>query len=393
MRFSHRAKFVRYVAAYLVVVAILLAAFAFFDSQCFADSSSDAEAELWKEIDDGLNNIDFSDFDAVGIDVVGSVADKIRDIANGKYDAADSFWQFALSAFLGELAKIVPTVIGIFAVIVVAGLARRTSKTTFSEGTNGIIGFVASVLVSVYIIYVLSRAYLQVFGTVAQIKALCDAFSPIAVTLLIALGANTTASICNPSLITFSSLVISIVNAFILPTSLFALIFSVASNLSDNVKVEKTSKFCSGLCGWTLGVIFMIFSASTTVQGISAAKADGISVRIAKFASKSYVPIVGGYFADGFDMVLASGSLIKNAFGLVALLVLIVKIIKPIVLLLALKLAFSAVSAFTEPFADEKQIKLLDGVSASLSLPIAVLVAVAFMFAVVVTVVMSCSVV
>ena len=137
----------------------------------------------------------------------------------------------------------------------------------------------------------------------------------------------------------------------------------------------------------------MIFSAFTTVQGISAAKADGISVRIAKFASKSYVPIVGGYFADGFDMVLASGSLIKNAFGLVALLVLIVKIIKPIVLLLALKLAFSTVSAFTEPFADEKQIKLLDGVSASLSLPIAVLVAVAFMFAVVVTVVMSCSVV
>lgn len=388
---SCRRKFIQCVAATFVVVFAVLLLWLVHGQTVFADEVDDAEKALWEEVESGLSAIDFSDFDSVGFDFVGGTLSKIKQIISGEYDSAEAFWQYLLNSFAGELSKVLPTILVIFAIIVVAGLSRKTGKTVLASGTNNAVSFVASVLIAVHIASVVIVVYKNTYAVIYQIKALCDAFSPIAITLLVAIGANATSTACSPALTMYSSLVISVICNVILPASVFALIFAVAANFSSDVKVEKTSKFCAGFCGWSLGLIFMIFSAFAMVQGVAAAKTDGVSIRLAKFATKSYVPIVGGYFVEGFDMVMASSSLIKNAFGVLALIVIVGLIVKPIVYLLTMKLGFSALSAFCEPFADEKQIKLLDQVCGCLTLPVAILAAVAFMFAVVVWIVMSCN--
>jgi hypothetical protein len=54
-----------------------------------------------------------------------------------------------------------------------------------------------------------------------------------------------------------------------------------------------------------------------TVQGITSASIDGISIRATKYAISNSIPIVGGFLRDGFDIVIAGSVLIKNAVGII----------------------------------------------------------------------------
>ena len=198
-------------------------------------------------------------------------------------------------------------------------------------------------------------------------------------------------SVCQPSMVMFSIGVIEIIRNVVLPLSIFALVFSVVSNISSNVKVSKASTFLNSASNWVLGIVFMLFSAFTSVQGISAASIDGVSYRAAKFATKSYIPILGGYLADGFDIVVASTSLIKNAFGAVTLLMLLFTLIKPLIAILCVNLGLQAVAALAEPIVDDKYVKMLSGISKTLTFLAVLIIAVAFMFCILALIAICCA--
>ena len=198
-------------------------------------------------------------------------------------------------------------------------------------------------------------------------------------------------SVCQPSMVMFSGVIIKLTQRVILPLSVFALVFALVGNISSNVKVGKMSSFLNNISGWVLGVVFMLYSAFTSVQGISAMAIDGVSFRAAKFATKSYIPILGGYLSDGFDIVIASTSLIKNAFGVVSLLTLVFTVAQPLMSVLCINLGLQAIAAFCEPIIDDRYIKILNGISKTLTFLAVLILAVAFMFCILTLVAICCA--
>ena len=343
---------------------------------------ADVMDDLANNIDEGMNNIDFSAVDDVAGDFFDDVAAKVRSIINGEFDNTDSYF-VVLSTLFGEgIRDLLPELISVFVVLVVLGLIRKTGGGMISDSTDSVVSFVGVTVVLVSVLSMIADIYRQIFTMLNQVATLAEVSSPILLTLLVANGGNAVSSVCQPSMVMFSTTVIEIIRSAVLPLSVFALVFAVVSNISSNVRVSKASSFFNNASGWILGVLFMLFSAVTTVQGISAAAIDGVSYRAAKFATKSYIPILGGYLADGFDMIAASTSLIKNAFGVVALLILLFTAIRPIVGTLCLNLGLQAVAAISEPIVDEKYVKILGGMSKSLTFLTVLVIAVCFMFAI-----------
>ncbi len=343
---------------------------------------ADVMDDLANNIDEGMNNIDFSAVDDVAGDFFDDVAAKVRSIINGEFDNTDSFF-VVMSTLFGEgIRDLLPELISVFVVLVVLGLIRKTGGGMISDSTDSVVSFVGVTVVLVSVLSMIADIYRQIFTMLNQVATLAEVSSPILLTLLVANGGNAVSSVCQPSMVMFSTTVIEIIRSAVLPLSVFALVFAVVSNISSNVRVSKASSFFNNASGWILGVLFMLFSAVTTVQGISAAAIDGVSYRAAKFATKSYIPILGGYLADGFDMIAASTSLIKNAFGVVALLILLFTAIRPIVGTLCLNLGLQAVAAISEPIVDEKYVKILGGMSKSLTFLTVLVIAVCFMFAI-----------
>ncbi len=392
MYFSRSRRTIWHFAKYVVIlIVIYLATFALQSKQfVFADTLTEVEKELAQNVDEGLSAIDFSDFSGVGFDFAGDIADRIKKIINGDFENAENFGMAVISVFLSELKEILPSLVIIFVILVIVGLCKRTNDGLMSESTNSTVSFVALTSIVTLLISLLAEIYKNVFGTIKQIGTLCDVASPIMLTLLFANGGTVTSSICQPSMILFSSTIIKFVSNVLAPVSLVAVVFVFVGNISSNVKMQRLSNYTCNVCSWALGVAFMIFFGFTAVQGIAATKIDGVSFRLAKFAAKSYVPIIGGYVADGFDMVMASTTLIKNAFGVVALWVLVGIIIKPLLLIISLKIGLSVTTAIGEPLMDEKHAKTFDGLNKCLGFWAAMLIAVAFMFAILMLICMNC---
>ena len=352
---------------------------------------ADVITDLEDNVEEGLGSIDFSQVDSVAGDFFSSVADKIQSIINGEFDSTESFWKVIGSLFTQSIKSLLPELISIFAVLVILGLIRKTNGGLISDSTDSVVSFVGVTVVLLAVLSMVVDSYKQVYQLLSRVSVLAEVSAPILLTLLIANGGNTVSSVCQPSMVMFSTGVIEIIKNVVLPLSIFALVFAAVSNISSNVRVSKASSFLNNTAGWVLGILFMLFSAVTTVQGISAASIDGISFRAAKFATKNYIPILGGYLADGFDIVVASTTLIKNSFGAVALLILLFMVIQPLVAILSVNLGLQAVAALSEPIVDSKYVKILGGVSKTLTFLSVLVLAVSFMFCIMIFIAICCA--
>ena len=129
-----------------------------------------------------------------------------------------------------------------------------------------------------------------------------------------------------------------------------------------------------------------------SAQGIVGASIDNVSIRSAKFALSSYVPILGGYLSDGFDIVLASGVLIKNALGLAGVMMLIAAVAGPVLKILVISLALRLAGGILEPVSDEKISGLLYTTGKNLMVLVSIILGLFFLvFVVFMLVITSCN--
>ena len=352
---------------------------------------ADLQDDLTNQVQEGLGNLDFSQVDTITKGYIGNIIDKIQRIINGEFDSMQSFFQLILALLGDNLASLLPKLISIFVILVLVGLMRKTSGGFISQGTDNIVSFVGRAVVLVTLISVFVDTFNSVNDVLSQLSLLCETSMPILLTLIVANGSTSLSAVCQPSMVMFSGTIISIVRNVLVPMTLSSCAFAFVSNLSQNVKVTKLATFLSNGASWILGILFTIFSAFTSVQGIVASSMDGLSYRMAKFTAKNYIPILGGYISDGFDIVVASTSLIKNSFGLVLLLVVVTMVAKPLVTILTLNLGLQAVTAISEPIVEGSNTNIFQPVCKSLTFLSALLIAVAFMFSILIVVAISCA--
>lgn len=352
---------------------------------------ADIQQDLSDQVNEGLGNLDFSQVEQVTSGYIDNIVDKVRAIINGDFDNAESFLQMVLSLLGDSLSQLLPQLVSLFVVLVLVGLVRNTSGGFISQSTDNVVSFVGRTVVVLTLVSLFVDVFHQVDSVIAQLSLLAEVSMPILLTLVIANGSANLSAICQPSMVMFSGVIINVVQNVLLPLTLSATAFAFVSNLSQNVKVTKMSKFLNNMASCILGIMFTIFSAFTSVQGIVGASMDGVSYRMAKFTAKNYIPILGGYLSEGFDIVVASTTLIKNSFGVVLLLVLALMVIKPLLIILALNVGLQGVSALSEPISSDNCSSMFSGMCKSLTFLCALLIAVAFMFAILVIVAITCA--
>ena len=128
-----------------------------------------------------------------------------------------------------------------------------------------------------------------------------------------------------------------------------------------------------------MGITITVFGLFMTIQGITSATFDGISIRATKYAISNSIPIVGGLLKDGFDLIVAGNVLIKNTVGIVILVGMLFTVLAPIVQILCVSLMLKLISAITEPIADIRISDFCMTLSKSLSYLLSVILMVGFM--------------
>lgn len=377
----------RIAIAFLVLTIILVTFLMPVYTVAEEKSQKDVEKELQNSIEEQLDSIDFwgleqlvQNFDKDQKDIFGSngFLERIKQLLSGNYESGNIFASLGY-LILGDIAAFLPllaTVVGIATICSILGNMQSTAN----KGTGSIIYFacygavILSVSVTVFYLVTLTRS------TVSAMQTQMNLLFPILLGLLTAIGGTASVAVYQPMVSVLSVIISQIMVTVILPLFIFGYIFNILGNLSPTIKIKKFTSFTSSVSKWLIGIIFTVFTAFLSVQGITASIYDGVSVKTAKFAISHYIPIIGGYLSDGFNLILAGSVLVKNAIGVAGLFVLAATVIVPVIKIIILMLTLKLTAAILEPISDEGFSKFIEGAAKSLSMLIIILLSVAFMY-------------
>jgi len=209
---------------------------------------------------------------------------------------------------------------------------------------------------------------------------------PMLSTLLVAVGGITSAAVFHPLLWALVSTLASLVQRLLLPLILLSTAFSLISQFSSGLAFPKLGGLFRQAVITILGIMFIVFSGFMVVRGAIAPIADGISLRTAKYLTKTLIPIAGGMFADAVEVVVGGSLLIKNAVGVLGLAMILLLVAAPLLMLVAMVFVYKLVGALLEPLCDKRLVQTLAALESSLVLVIIALGTAALMFFLAVTI-------
>jgi stage III sporulation protein AE len=117
-----------------------------------------------------------------------------------------------------------------------------------------------------------------------------------------------------------------------------------------------------------LGLVLLVFFGVVSVGGAAAAITSGVTLRAAKYATKTFVPVVGGIFADAAELMLASGFLLKSGIGIFGLLTVLLMVALPVLKMMALWAIYRLAAALAQPVGGETISHVLGGVAGAVAI-------------------------
>ena len=182
-----------------------------------------------------------------------------------------------------------------------------------------------------------------------------------------------------------------IITDFLGLSSDFAQLFSIISKISEKMQIEKLSKFLKSSVVWVLGIVLTIFVGVVSLEGTLSSSVDGITAKTAKSAVSTIIPVVGKVLGDVVDSVLGCGIILKNAIGLIGVIIVIGICITPIIKIATMCIMYSLASAVVQPIADDKIVKVLDEMGGVFKLLLGILCSLSVMLIVGITLVIKIS--
>lgn len=353
-------------------------------ASAYTAEEQEALDELQAQVEELLAQLDtqelqeylegFSEFE--GKDVKEMLASLVTgDFALGY----DSLLTAVFSLVWEEGRAMLPALAVILAVSVLCGILN-SAKNGFMQSTmSDIINFAAYLAVGAVLLAVLTTVLQTGFEAITSMQRQMQIVCPILLTLMAASGGAVSAGVFRPAVAFLSSGICELFTAVILPTTVAVIVLTFAGNLSPDVRCEKLGAFFKSVNKWLIGLTLGLFTLFLTVQGITSAQYDGISLRTVKYLVSGSVPIVGGFLSGGVDLVLAGSSLIKNALGSFAVFLLFATILRPVLLFAAFQLFLRLGAAVTEP-AGGKVSSFLSALAGDCGYFVAGLLCVAFLY-------------
>lgn len=306
------------------------------------------------------------------------ISEILNSAIKGEIDNS-SIYKKIISLLGTEVQIGIKSLISILAIIIIHSILKAVSESLENDNISKLIYYVQYIAIVTIIMSNFSDIINLVKDTTINLVGFMNTLIPILISLMLYTGSITTTSILEPIILFMINFIGNMVQNVLIPMILIITSISIITKISDNVQVEKISKFLKSSTIWFLGLVLTIFVSVVSLEGTLASSVDGITAKTAKTIVSSAVPVVGKILGDVIDSVLGCGVILKNAVGFLGVIVIIGICILPILKLSVLTISYKLVASISEVIADSKIVKLLDQIADIFKILLAILVSVSFM--------------
>lgn len=291
----------------------------------------------------------------------------------------------------GEVFDAITVLASILVIIVIHSILKSISEGLENKGIAQITYYVQYILIVTLIMTNFVQILDIVKESIQSLVGFMNSLVPIMITLMITTGSIVSANLIQPIILFLITFIGNFITGVIIPLVLVSTALGVISKISDRIQVDKLSKFFKTSVVWILGVTLTIFVGVVSIEGTLSSSVDGITAKTAKAAVSSFIPVVGKILGDAVDTVIGCSSILKNATGIVGIIILIGIAIVPIIKLTVLMAIYYLGAALCQPIADEKIIKLLDQMGDTFKTLLAIMCSISVMFIIGTTLVIKIS--
>lgn len=291
-----------------------------------------------------------------------NIKDMLDSALKGKVDNSN-FIKKLFNLLIGEITYSIKTLISILVIVLIHTILKTLTDDLKENNISKIIYYVQYILIITLIISNFSDILETITTTINNMVGFIHTLIPVLVTLMIYTGSITTSTMIEPIIIFVIQFIANTINSFILPIISVMIVLIIVSKISDQIQINKLTKFMKSSITWFLGIVLTLFVGILSLEGSLTSSVDGITAKTTKAAVSNLIPVVGKILGDSVDTVLGCGLVLKNAVGLIGTIIIIGICIMPIIKLATLSIMYSLTSSIVEPIADSKIVKLLEEIS------------------------------
>lgn len=213
-------------------------------------------------------------------------------------------------------------------------------------------GVVCQLCVCVFLTQDLTEHIALSNDAVSRMSAGMQGLLPMLLTMMAAVGGSTGSALMQPAVVASASTMTTLIQHVTVPLACASAILTMLCHLGEGVRLQRLAAFAHSCAAWTLGVSFTVFIGVLTTRAVSSAALDGVTLRTAKYALSSLIPVVGGLFADTVDTLVGSGMLVQSALGVTGLMLIASCALAPLCQTLASGMLYRLASALMQPVSD-----------------------------------------
>ena len=319
-----------------------------------------------------------------------NLTEMLNQAMQGKIDN-ESIYKKVINLLGKEIISSLKILISILVIIVIHGILKSITDNLENTSISQIIYFVQYILIVTLIMSNFTEIIKIVKETANDLVGFINVLIPLLLTLLVYTGNIATSTLLQPIILFISNFIGNIIVDVLIPIVLIIVVFSIISKISERVQIDKLSKFLKSGVVWFLGFVLTIFVGVVSLEGTLSSSVDGITAKTAKTTVSSIIPVVGKVLGDVVDSVLGCGVILKNAVGIIGVVVIIGICILPIIKIGTLSIIYNLASAVIQPVADDKIVKLLDEMGGVFKLLLGILCSLSVLLIIGVTMVVKIS--
>lgn len=208
-------------------------------------------------------------FEDTNIDMNEMLSNAIK----GKVDNS-TIGKRILNLLGSEVINSIKAIGSILAIIVIHSILKSISESLENDSIAKLIYYAQYILIITIILANFSDIVKMVQDTTTNLVAFMNMLVPLLITLMMSTGSIATSGVIEPIILFMINFIGNLIQDVLIPFLMIFTALVILSKLSDQVKIDKLSKFLKSGIVWFLGIILTIFVGVVSLEGTMSSSVD-----------------------------------------------------------------------------------------------------------------------